>query len=707
MGAPDDDFRDFVVAFSGPLTRLAYLLIARPSTDTNREPQRLAVAALAHTRRHWRTVHETGAPEPIAIEALLDRLPRRRRATSAATADGATTANAQLPVSALETAPSRPVAHGDQPSLPADPHAAFRRPGVWVNGAFSDDDANSSDERLADVDLPAVRAAMWRSWLALDSRHRVPLVFADPSVASRRLVGLDVPPGFASPHRLQILAEQGISQLHADLARDASVPRQFGVDGNEFRDVLAEVLEEQAQFAEAPLEAFSAVASEAARAGRRAGVAVAAVLAVLAAGILTMVNVSTSRDQKAKAAAASSIARSAAAKATASEAPSAGPIVNWPVRGELSANAQLLANVRTAFVADHPDAVGAVQILLATDTPWFRLVYATAQSQSGVVQSWFYGPIGATTLSEGAFSYGSAVSEHGVIADVLSDPQGHSVLVVIGPTDTTDVELGQANPYTVVNPYFQPLAHPQGVAVSDVSNTYVPSLVLQVVEGQSIRWGEQVPTVQLGRTLGGISARRPAAGTAGVSSPTTAASASAPSLRTPAGSSSPITIERGTADPTLLAGAEYIEQAWERTGELGASGDPEILWGGQDNSGTKILVMRVRTLHLADLVVVVWSDRPTADGEYLLAPDAPDYPLGFVYSSAAGSRVGVLVPRGVVSVELDVDGVVQSHAAVDTNGFASVPVTGQYGTLADQSFAVKMFDAAGRQVTSTSVPPAV
>ena len=74
----EQEFRDFVAGFADPLARLAFLL----SAGTELDPVDLTVAALASVRRRWDDVEETGAPEPLAIEALVSALPRARRAVA-------------------------------------------------------------------------------------------------------------------------------------------------------------------------------------------------------------------------------------------------------------------------------------------------------------------------------------------------------------------------------------------------------------------------------------------------------------------------------------------------------------------------------------------------------------------------------------------------------------------------------------------------
>src|SRR6185437_16975849 len=75
MASVETEFREFVVGFADPLTRLAFLLTAGASGD----PAALSADALARVRRHWRDAEVTGAPESLAVEALVSALPHRRQ----------------------------------------------------------------------------------------------------------------------------------------------------------------------------------------------------------------------------------------------------------------------------------------------------------------------------------------------------------------------------------------------------------------------------------------------------------------------------------------------------------------------------------------------------------------------------------------------------------------------------------------------------
>jgi len=52
-----------------------------------------------------------------------------------------------------------------------------------------------------------------------------------------------------------------------------------------------------------------------------------------------------------------------------------------------------------------------------------------------------------------------------------------------------------------------------------------------------------------------------------------------------------------------------------------------------------------------------------------------------------------------------VDGVDLGVNQVDSNGFTSLSVGHQYGVLAEQTLAVDLFDASGRQISRVPVTP--
>src|SRR5664279_3737779 len=111
MKRSEKEFHDFVVGFTDPLARLAFLLTEGTSVDA----ANLTVDSLANVRRHWRDAETTGAPEPLAVEALMTGLPRQSR------------------------------------------HAA---PSAEITAETTDEEA--------------VREAAWAAWCGLDPRHRIP-----------------------------------------------------------------------------------------------------------------------------------------------------------------------------------------------------------------------------------------------------------------------------------------------------------------------------------------------------------------------------------------------------------------------------------------------------------------------------------------------------------------------------------------------------
>lgn len=635
MGESDAEFREFAGAFGEPLTRLAYLLLAGidPAGD-DRDQQRACervVRALATARRHWRDASSSGSPEIVAIEAIFARLPR---------------------------APTRAAASPD------------------INAVNESDSTEKQKTDEKEMDDDALLDAMWRAWTTLPPAERAALLFDDVSVASRQLQRAAAPDSVGSSRRRRSLERAAWAKLRTRLAADPAAAAQhtkLARAGHDLDTLLTTTLSRYAAKVPACMGAGPRALALAGRARRRFWVAAAAITAIAVA--LTVVTVSAARHRAQVAAEKAANAEKAGA---ASSSPSGSVrtttdrrVVDWPARGELRGDATLMSNLRTAFVADHPDATSDVQVLLATDTPSFRVAYLTARSRQGVIESWFYGPLGAQQLTEGAFSYGPNVAHGAVIAAALSDPDGHSVLVVIGPPETTRIMLTDSGPAEVADASFDAVSQNGGIAVRDVSRNYLPFLFMRVFEGADLAWNRGVPVIQLGKRE--------------------------PDLP-------PVTVERGAPDPAVLARAMRIEADWARTGELSAGGQAVALWGGVDDTGQQLVVLRVKTLHLADLLIVAWPD---GDGEYLLAPDLPDYPLGFAYSTPSGPRVGVLAAPGVASARFAEDGVTLGSRPVDATGFTSIAVNSPYQALAQREFAVQLYDAAGRQVSALPVPPQV
>jgi hypothetical protein len=610
MRDADAEFREFSAAFAEPLTRLCYLLVATGDTrpdDDVELARRRTVRALARVRRRWRDATSGGSPEAVAVEAMLSRLPR-----------ASAVPKSQMP---------------------------------GVNERLDErDNERDNDEDADDAPLDAA----WRAWTTLPPRERVPLLFADLGVASRHLQSVPLPDSYASERTLWRVEQAAWSKL-ADVEA-----------------FLGRALARAASSVPVSVDPGAQAVALAGRDRRRRGalVATAGVVAIA----ITAVSVSTSRHPPKAAAAGATVTPSSA---TVSAPPSAfvansdEQVVDWPTRGDLKSDTALLSSLRSTFVADHPDAIGDVQILLAADTSSFRLAYVAAHSRQGLIGAWYFGPVGASKLTQGYFSYSGNLQFGSVIAAALSDPAGHSVLVVIGPPDTTSVLLSDVSAANFLDASFSPIGQREGIVVQDVSKQYLPSLFVKLFEGPQLGWNRPVPVVQLGQRV--------------------------PDLP-------PVTVERGNPDPAVLARALQTEADWARTGELSAGGQAVVLWGGADSAGEQLVVMRVKTLHLADLLIVAWSD---GDGEYLLPPDLPDYPIGFAYPTKTGARVGVLTAPGVAKAELVEDGVVTGSQPVDATGFASLPVNRPYPALAQRSFVVRLYDAAGRQVSTLPVPPQV
>ena len=233
--AADDDCRDFVVAFAEPLGRLAHLLtVGWPRTAAANQ---LAIDALAHVRRQWREVETTGAPELLAVDALLANLPRR--------------------------------------------HNAPTPPGVPIETPEPDADR--------DLDADELRDAVWLAFTQLAPRRRVPLVFLDASVASPRLAGFALPVSFASQPRQPELFDAALTDLRTSLRDVPGVGRSAdALTDDEVLAALAAALRQHASDDGVATDPYRAVLERARQLRRRtASIAavVAVVLAVCAVGV--------------------------------------------------------------------------------------------------------------------------------------------------------------------------------------------------------------------------------------------------------------------------------------------------------------------------------------------------------------------------------------------------------------------------------------
>lgn len=697
MTRPEDEFREFVGGFADPLLRLAFLLTAGTDIDA----AELTNDALASVRRQWREAETTGAPETQAVEALVVALPHRRKGGS------------------------RPIAAPDDARGLESPDDARVAAQVTTQVGAPDDSAaaplNSQvDSRVdsraaAEIDAEVLRDAVWTAWITLTPRLRVPLVFADASVASRRLAGIDVPESFASLRRQEVVADDAMRSLRARVVSD--LPARAGAEALSERqlvDVLDDTLRERAGGLSAPIDPYPLVLERLGHQRRRALTAVAVVVVVLAAAVTVAVRVSTPDKVVATDAAAAASrsgflpvpqlvpsAAAAPASALSGQGPFAQPpgrsigpimVVPWLPRGTAVGDAILVANLKSYFATVHTDATGQIQVLLATDTPAFRIAYVTANSPNGVIQSWFYGPVGSENLIEGATSYGGSLLPDSVLADGLVDSSGRVEFVVIGPPDATGMQLADFDFSKPAGPGFEPLPYQNGIALKQLAaGSSASTLVLDVSVGTARFELKNLPDIDLlPRFAGSITSNGPPAATP---------------LPTPS-------VERGVPDPTLVTEALQVAATWEKPSPSIAA-HPVVLWGGTDAAGTRLVVLRVDT-QVVDLIVLEWSgDAPGLHGEILIHSTAPEVPVAFAYRALDGTRIGVIGSHGAVRAVLHFDGKVSAPVTLD-GGFASFRVTNpspppSNDGASDLDFvaSVELLDATGRVIATVPEPPSV
>jgi hypothetical protein len=692
MAQEEDHFREFVTGFADPLSRLAFLLTAGSHLDA---PE-LTNHALAQVRREWREAETTGTPEAQAVEELVIALPRRgkERQKHAEFATAAVPDDARALETMQVTAP--------QETPPRSPYAP---------PLGSELDAPSD----TDTDAELLRGAVWTAWTTLPPRLRVPLVFADASVASRRLAGLDVPESFGSSHRQEVATADAMRLLRARVLSDLPQVGADSLAGGRLTDVLDSTLREHSAAAPAPIDPYPLVLARLRRLRLRASIAVAVVVVVLAGAVAVAVRVSTP-DKAASTSAAAAASQSgflpvpvpvSAAPAPASALAAQGPfapvarpgiptmVVPWVTRGTAANDAELIANLKAYFATVHTDAVGQTQVLLATDTSAFRIAYVTANSSNGVIQSWFYGPVGSEDLVEGATSYGGSLLSTSVLADGLFDSSGHAELVVIAPPDTTGMQLADVNfALPASSPTFEPLPYQNGIAVKAIEpGSSADTLVLDVDVGTASFELKRLPNIDLvPRFAGSITSNGPPA-----SKP----------LPTPS-------VERGKPDPTLVTEALQVATAWETTSVPSGTGHPVVVWGGTDAVGTRLVVLRVKT-GVVDLIVLEWSgDAPGLHGEILIHATAPEVPIAFSYRALDGVRIGVVGSPDAKRATLTYDGKLSKPVALDATGFASFPVTNPSPPPSNDATSdldvvaqVQLFDAHGDLLQSVPEPPSV
>jgi hypothetical protein len=611
MTRSEKEFHDFVVGFTDPFARLAFLLTDGTPVDTSS----VTIDSFAKVRRHWRDAETTGAPEPLALEALMMGFARQRKRTP------------ELEVPAQESI-------------------------VETTDATTDE---------------AVREVAWTAWRCLDSRHRIPLLFGDVSVASRRLTGLDVPDSLGRRHNA--VADEALDDiravLHADRRTGAAVD---AMSDGQLVDHVSEALRARAATASVPFDPYPLVRTRVRNVRRRTVSAVAAVVVLLATATVTAARLSTAKTPHVLA----TDHPPAAGLAKVAVAADGAIAVDWPTRGNAATDSALVSGVKALFVRAHPEATGDVRVLLATDTPAFRIAYVTANSSNGVIQSWFSGPVGADALFEGAFSYGGALQADSVLATIVANSAEKAELIVIAPPTASEMEISNfdGTPEDVL----EPLPNADGIAVKDVSTIDTTQLTLSVQLDDGNRVVSRVPRAQLGST----------------------------------------SVERGTSDPGLLAAALVAADNWRRTGTIAPSAVLAALWGGTDALGTSLIVLRLRTGDPIDGLLVEWSDatasgsaRPAlplnrpANRHYEVGAGQPDFPLAFRYGSV---QVGVVVPAGIASAVLVVNGSEGTPVHADADGFATMIVPGFATPASDLTLQVNLYNATGGIVRTLPVP---
>lgn len=512
-----------------------------------------------------------------------------------------------------------------------------------------------------------LRAALHAAWVRLPPRVRLAILAGFADLLFPWLIGTDVT-AFA-PRRGANSADVGLRVLTEaiePIARRHDIPSSGLLDR-----FLPAVLQERAAWPPNPVGIVDDVIGRFRRQRRLGGIVTAGCLAGLLA-VAAVVSRLPAGERQAR----------PSPSPTPRPVASAGAVVNWPLRGNAASDLDVVVQLRQTFREDHPQAYGPVQVLLLSDVASIRLAFVVAHSPEGVVNAWYYGPIGSRELVEGYSSYGTplpARSNPPAFAALVADPNGRAVLVALVAPGHLVAELEDATGESGVR-----FTVPDGALAVDVTSMYSSQGVVRLLAPGPV-W-EGVPfTVQLtARPVASVLARFPGGQGAEM-----------------------IPVQRGHADAGELFRALAVLDAWRRTSELGSPAAPVVLWGGDDGFGTQLLVLRAKTLHRPDLLVVVWGRGPEDAGEYLLAPDIPDYPMAFSYPGSGTSHIGVLVPVGVARVGLYVRGAVRMTAEVGATGFASLPAEVSPTTLADGYATLLLYDRQGREVGRTAVPPPV
>ena len=632
MVRSEQEFRDFVAGFADPLARFAFLL----SAGTDLDSVDMTVAALAFVRRRWRDVEATGAPEPLAIEELVSALPRSRRGGAVA--------------SARPVANRVGVARAVAPAVPALAH-------------FPDDE----------VDAGLLRAAAWATWKTLTPRQRVPLLLEDACVAAPRLAGIEIAQSSRSARRASVVADDAWRSLrHAMMADPVMRGWVDSTDDAQLAVVVRDALREQAAAAPALIDPYSRALQRVSRMRLRAvGAVAASVIVVVAVGVVA-VHAATPKKKSGPPVSASTLVDSVSDR---------GPVVAWPTRGTAARNGPLITKLKTAFLHAHPETTGQVQVLLVTDTSTYRIAYVTAKSPTGVLESWFYGPVGSNDLVEGVVQYGGGLDARTeILATGLADAQGHTQLVVLAPPGTRTMSLTTHDTVTTTSSP-SPLHATDGLAVKAVPTGSIGSLSLVVRVGHSDVVSQGMRTLALGPPFEGASAPFEPQGV-----PSFAA-------------------ERGHPDPQVLAQAANDAGLMAMQDGAASRVQMKVLWGGTDQAANRIVVVRMK-MELSDVLLVSWEDRtgvPRQETQAIADPSMPDAPLAFSYVGSGDPRVAVLGAPGDSSAALVFQGKQQSAVPLDGTGFTSFQLTDD-SWLTSPGLAVNLLGPAGNVLKTIPIP---
>jgi hypothetical protein len=298
-----------------------------------------------------------------------------------------------------------------------------------------------------------------------------------------------------------------------------------------------------------------------------------------------------------------------------------------------------------------------------------------------VLASWFYGPVGSNDLVEGAVQYGAGLDARTeMLATGVADAQGHTQLVVLAPPGTRTMRLSTSAAATApASP--STLRDADGIAVKAVATGSIASLRLDVRIGQTDVVSKEMRTLALGPTFQGVGAPFEPEET--------------PSFPS----------ERGHPDPQVLAQAAYDAGVWAVQDGMANRVQMKVLWGGTDQAGNRIVVVRMK-MELSDMLLVTWDDEsnvPRQETADIADPSTPDAPLAFSYVGSDGPRVAVLGAPGDRTAELAFQGKQLPAVPLDGSGFASFRVADD-GWLTSPGLAVGLLGPAGNVVKTIPIP---